>query len=339
MRILYLGNDLSRSSKYHSAYATLKSNLIKEGYTVYTASSKENQLLRLFDMLLHIVKYRNKIDYVLIDTFSTNAFYFSFLCAQLARCYQLKYIPILHGGNLPQRIENSVFLSNLIFKNSYKNVAPSNYLKKAFQKKGYPSILIPNSIAIDSYFYKERSVLAPKLLYVRAFANIYNPTMAIEVFKKLLETEPSAELCMVGPDRDGTLATVLEEIKQNNLEEKVKITGVLPKEEWHQLSVDYDIFINTTNVDNTPVSLIEAMALGMPIVSTNVGGIPYLMEDGSDGILVNPNSVTEMYDGIVSLLEDSSKANLFSKNGRAKATQLDWSFVSQEWKKVLGHVE
>ena len=56
---------------------------------------------------------------------------------------------------------------------------------------------------------------------------------------------------------------------------KITITGILRKAEWIELSKDYDVFINTTNVDNMPVSVIEAMALGMPIVSTNVGGIPF----------------------------------------------------------------
>jgi len=339
MRILYLGNDLSKSSKYHSAYATLKHNLRKENYQVFSASSKKNQIFRLLDMLLCVVKYRKRVDYILIDTFSTNAFYFTVLCSQLARVFQLKYIPILHGGNLPERLEKSPFLSKLVFKNSYRNVAPSNYLKQAFLKKGYQSILIPNSINIKRYIFRERNFLKPKLLYVRAFAKIYNPIMAIRVFKKVIDKYPNAELCMVGPDRDGTLTSVLEEIRLNKLESKIKITGVLPKEEWHELSKNYDIFINTTKVDNTPVSLIETMALGIPIVTTDVGGIPYLMENGIDSVLVKSNNSEDMSNAIFSLLEDSKKANLFSKKGREKAEQMDWGIVYKQWQKTLENVK
>jgi len=339
MKILYLGNDLSKSSKYHSAYATLKHNLIKEDYQVFSASSKKNKVYRLLDMLWCIVKYRKRVDYVLIDTFSTNAFYFSVLCSLLARFFNLKYIPILHGGNLPERLKKSPYLSKLVFKNSYKNVAPSNYLKQAFLKKEYQSILIPNSIDIESYIFSERNYLTPKLLYVRAFAKIYNPIMAIRVFKKVIEKYPNAELCMIGPDRDGTLTSVLEEIRINKLENSIKITGVLPKEEWHKLSKNYDVFINTTNVDNTPVSLIEAMALGMPIVTTNVGGIPYLMEDGVDSALVKSNNSEDMSNAILNLLEDNNKANLYSKKGREKAEQMDWGIVYKQWQKILVNVK
>ncbi|NIJ45445.1 glycosyltransferase involved in cell wall biosynthesis [Wenyingzhuangia heitensis] len=335
MRILYLGNDLSKASKYHSAYATLKINLRKEGYTVFTASTQKKQLLRLLDMIYYILKYRHKVDYVLIDTFSTNAFYFAFICSQISRLFRLKYIPILHGGNLPSRLDRSFLLSNLIFKNSEYNVSPSNYLKYEFEKRNFKVLLIPNTIDINEYPFKERKKIEPKILYVRAFASIYNPLMAIKVFKKVFRIYPNAKLCMVGPNRDGILSEVLKEIELNNLQNNVKITGVLPKEDWHSLSKDYDIFINTTNVDNTPVSLIETMALGLPIVSTNVGGVPYLVSDKIDGLLVDKNDVNQMYTHIIDLLENEDLTNQLSKKGREKAVLLDWENVKEKWIKIL----
>ena len=77
--------------------------------------------------------------------------------------------------------------------------------------------------------------------------------------------------------KDGSM----EACKEYAAEEKlpVKFTGKLEKNEWIKISADAGIFINTSNIDNTPVSLMEAMALGLPVVSTNVGGIPYLIED------------------------------------------------------------
>jgi len=79
---------------------------------------------------------------------------------------------------------------------------------------------------------------------------------------------------MVGPDKDSSLGEAKDLAKQLGVAESVTFTGVLPKAQWHQLSEKFDIFINTTNIDNMPVSIIEAMALGLPIVSTNAGGLP-----------------------------------------------------------------
>lgn len=335
MKILYIGNDLSGASKYHSAYATLKQNLKNEGYKVISSSSKRNQILRLFDMVLSVIKNAKKVDYILIDVFSTSAFYFAFITSQLARIFKTKYIPILHGGNLPNRLNRNPIMCDRIFKNSYANVSPSAYLQTAFLNKNIDSILIPNTINIKEYQFKERNQLEPKLLYVRAFAAIYNPIMVIEVLFELKKEYPEATLCMVGPNRDGTLSSVKERIKELNLEDNVIITGVLPKEEWHQVSENYDIFINTTNVDNTPVSLIEAMALGLPIISTNVGGIPYLISDKEDSILVNKNDVEAMKNGVLSLLKNKQIANSFSNRGRAKVTKMDWGVVKQQWFKIL----
>jgi glycosyltransferase involved in cell wall biosynthesis len=80
--------------------------------------------------------------------------------------------------------KNPIF-SSLIFNNSFQNIAPSGYLKYEFEKKGYATQLIPNIISVTNYKFKKRTKLKYKLLYVRAFAKIYNPKMAIEVLKEL----------------------------------------------------------------------------------------------------------------------------------------------------------
>lgn len=333
--IIYIGNDLSHKSNYHSAYATLKKNLKREEYFLITASSKQNQIYRLLDIVFITLKNVKKTDYILIDTFSTSAFYFAFITSLIARIYKTKYIPILHGGNLPERLMKSKKMSEMIFKNSYINVSPSNYLKDKFMKEGYNTVLIDNTINILEYTFKERKAIKPRLLYVRAFAKIYNPILALRVLKLVHQKYPEAVLCMVGPDRDGTLADVEAYIKKNSLSDYVKLTGVLPKKDWHQLSKNYDVFINTTNVDNTPVSLIETMALGLPIVSTDVGGVPFLVSNNIDGLLVKPDSEKEMSDAIFNLLENSELTNSLSLKGRFKAENMDWDVVKDKWAKIL----
>jgi colanic acid/amylovoran biosynthesis glycosyltransferase len=331
--ILYLGNDLAKKSNYNSAMETLSALLIKEKYNVQKSSNKTNKVLRLLDMCFTVLKNRNKVDYILIDTFSTSNFYYAFLTSQLARVYKIKYIPILHGGNLPKRINNSRWMSNLIFNNSYKNIAPSGYLKDEFEKYGYKTILIPNTIPIDKYTFKERKIIHPKLLFVRAFAEIYNPKMAIEVLLELKKTHPKAQLCMIGPDRDGALVAVKKLIDKYRLTNSVEITGVLSKEKWHEKSREFDVFINTTNVDNTPVSVMEAMALGLPVVATNVGGIPDLVNDSSHGLLVSKNDVDKMVAHVISLIEGNHK-NL-AKKARKKVENFSWEVVKKEWLKIL----
>jgi glycosyltransferase involved in cell wall biosynthesis len=286
-------------------------------------------------MCFAVLKYRKKIDFILIDTFSTSNFYFALLTSQIARLYNLKYIPILHGGNLPYRLNNSKYLSKLIFSNSYKNIAPSNYLKYEFEKRNYKTEFIPNVIEIDQYKFKKRRVLKPNLLFVRAFDKIYNPTMAIKVLYEIKKDFPDAKLCMIGPVKDDSFKVCKQLATDLNIIKDIEFTGVLSKEEWHKISENYDVFINTTNFDNTPVSVLEAMALGLPVVSTNAGGLPYLINDGFDGVLVDKNDVNSMSKYIIELIKNSTKAVNLAINARKKVEKFDWKYVKQQWKNIL----
>ncbi len=331
--ILYIGNNLTKKTKYTSPITTLSSLLSEEGYKVTISSNKVNKILRLLDMCSVTVRKRKETDFLLIDTFSTINFYYAFIVSQLARFFKIKYIPILHGGNLPYRIEKSSFLSNLIFKNSYYNVAPSQYLEEAFKVKGYTTVCIPNTISIENYKFKERETLAPKLLWLRSFKHLYNPMLAIEVLYLVKKEFPTASLCMVGPEKDNSFLEVKKITEKLNLLESVEFTGVLSKEKWHQKAMDLDIFINTTNFDNTPISVIEAMALGLPVVSTNVGGLPYLIEHDVDGILVNKESPEAMAKAILKVIKENNLS--LAKNARAKAESFAWSTIKEKWHSIL----
>lgn len=332
--LLYIGNKLSKHGLNKTTIETLGASLEKEGYTVYYTSDKKQFFFRILDMLFTLLRVNRKIDYVIIDVYSTRAFWYAFICSQLARFLKLRYIPILHGGNLPIRLKKNPFLCQLLFKNAFKNVAPSNYLKSEFEKLGYTNVThIPNTIEIGKYVFTERSTFQPKLLWVRAFASIYNPLMAVFVLFELQKKYPEASLTMVGPDKDGSLRLVKEKAKEFGV--KIEFTGQLSKEEWWQLSERHDIFINTTHFDNTPVSVMEAMALGLPIISTNVGGIPYLLTTNENAVLVNDNDVQEMVKSIELILSNPQSAMGIVKNARQYVARMDWGNIKEKWTTIL----
>ena len=232
------------------------------------------------------------------------------------------------------RLENNPLMSKWIFKHAYINVSPSKYLKNAFEGFGYYNIkYIPNTVVIKNYVFKERDFSKIKLLWVRSFSEIYNPKMAVSVLKKLKDDNIDVSLCMVGPDSDGSLHKVKKFAKK--LDVKVTFTGKLSKKEWINLSKDYTIFINTTNFDNAPVSVIEAMALGLPIVSTNVGGIPFLISDKKEGLLVEKNNTKAMVNAIKLIYNKNEFAEMLAKNARNKVEQFDWQIVKKSWLNIL----
>lgn len=332
--LLYIGNKLSEHGLTVTSIETLGVLLENEGYNLLYASTKKNKTVRLFDMLFTTLQNRNRIDYVLIDTYSTYNFWYAFFVSQLCRLLKLKYIPKLHGGLLPHRLVKNPKMCSMIFKNAYCNVAPSAYLLHAFQNRDFAKLLyIPNTIELHKYPFRSRPETLPKLLWVRSFTSMYNPEMALKVFYELKKEFPDCELCMVGPDKDGTLNKIQEMASQMQLD--VFFTGKLSKEEWITLSKGYDIFINTTHFDNTPVSVIEAIALGLPVVSTNVGGITYLLEDRKTALLVDDDDVEGMVDAVKEFVNNKTLKEELVNNARHLIQDFDWEAVKSKWDEVL----
>ncbi|MEM5539829.1 glycosyltransferase family 4 protein [Olleya sp. AS48] len=332
--LVYIGNKLISSGKTATTIDTLGTSLEASGFKITYASSYKNIFLRLIHMLWTVFKHRQSTDYVLIDTYSTLNFYYAYAVSKLCQILDLKYIPILHGGNLPIRLTKNPKLSATIFKNAYVNIAPSNYIKASFNEKGYINVeVIPNSIDIKNYPFLVREIDTIDLLWVRSFSNLYNPKLAINVFSELKKKGYNCSLCMVGPDNDGSL----QEVKKyaNNLGLEVSFTGKLTKEEWIALSKNYNVFINTTNFDNTPVSVIEAMALGLPIVSTHVGGLPFLIDNTIDGQLVPPNDVKAFAKALLYYKNNPKWTQSVVTSARNKAEQFDWNTVKQKWISTL----
>lgn len=333
-KIVYIGNCLSANGSTITSIETLSKNLEKEGFQMIVASNKRNKFLRFLDMVFTVYKNRNKAKTVLIDTYSTLNFYYAVSISLLCRSYKIPYIPILHGGNLPKRLIKSQFLSRQLFGNAKTNVAPSKYLLNAFSNRGYDNLtFIPNTLKIKNYPFKLRTNITPNLIWVRSFSKIYNPKLAIEIIEKLVSQNIHAKLYMIGPKKDESFDACKNIVETKNL--PVVFTGMLKKEEWINIAETCDIFINTTQIDNTPVSVIEAMALGLPVISTNVGGLPFLIKDNVTGLLVPPNDAEAFVYKINQLIANTEKTKQLSLNARRFAESFDWELVKQKWITLL----
>tara|TARA_Y100000813_G_C24114128_1_gene329268 strand:- start:191 stop:1069 length:879 start_codon:yes stop_codon:yes gene_type:complete len=287
-------------------------------------------------MLVNILVSRKTV--VLIDVYSTLSFHYAWISSIFCRLLNLPYICIIHGGDFPKRILKSKFLVNkFLFKYAYKIIAPSNYLKSNIEAiTNYKIQLIPNSIDLEKYSFKQRSKLKIKLLWVRSFHKIYNPNLALDVLEELHKQGfRNGVLCMVGPKKDNSLVEFKKLVIEKRLEKFVTITGKLEKEKWLKLSEKFDFFLNTTNVDNTPVSVIEAMALGLNVISTNVGGIPFMLNNNIDSVLVKPNSSKGFVKNIIELVQTPKKAELLRTNAREKVKNWDKKVIIKKWKKII----
>lgn len=332
--ILYFGNKLSIHG-FTPTFIELLAPKLAEKYPLISASDKKNKYWRFLHMIFVFFKYREKTKLVLIDTYSTSNFYYALAIAFLSRTYHINYIPITRGGNLISRLQKNFKLSKYIFGGALINVSPSLYLEKLFREYKFNIIYIPNSIPVKNYPFRLRKNIVGNLLWVRSFHKIYNPMLALEVVNLLKKDGCDVQLCMVGPDKDGSLNTCKNLARKYGIVDNVQFTGQLPKEKWLKISEHFDIFINTTNFDNHPVSVIEAMALGLPVVSTNVGGIPFLIQDKCNGLLVPKNDPIAFAEVIKSMIKNSKRVGEITLNARNEIEAFDWDVVGNKWMRLI----
>lgn len=336
-KILYIGNQLAGHDFSPTAADSLPPKLRELGFDVGVVSNKRNKVLRLIDMLWAVFRNRKTAAVVLIDTYSTKNYYYAVCVAVFCRFYTLPYVPILHGGDLPRRLKENKKWATLLFKKSKLNISPSAYLKDQFEAHGFSNIIhIPNSLAIENYPFLNRQTIDYKLLWVRSFDKTYNPLLALEVVEILMEKGKNVQLCMVGAEKDGSLELCKQRVREKNL--PVTFTGLLSKKEWINLSTNYDLFINTTHFDNMPVSVMEAMALGLAVISTNVGGIPYLIKHNQTGLLVPPDHAEAFAEAIINTVENPLETNKHTKEARDKVAMFDWLRIKKYWSSFLANI-
>ena len=336
MKLVYFGNKLSKHGKSKSGLETLHP-LFSQFCSVSSYSDKKNQYFRLLDMVFHFFIRGLNSDVIMIDVFSTKSFSFAYILARLSSIFNRPYILFLRGGNLPERYDKSKRKVDRIFRKAKAIVAPSGYLKSFFEGKGFSVVLIPNIIDINKIPFHTRRFSSPQLLYIRGFGQIYNPQMTIRAVCELRDEYPDIRLAMLGSDIDGTLSETEQLIVELNLERQVQILGNKTQEEWMKLSKEFNIMVSNPIIDNTPISVIQGMALGLLVISTEVGGVPFLIQHRKDGMLVKSNDHKAMANAIRELLTDSDLSLALLKNARKKAESFSWDNVRPKWENLLNY--
>jgi glycosyltransferase involved in cell wall biosynthesis len=331
--ILIIGNFLSGSGGSRCVCEEMAARFSALGWPVTTASEKRPRLQRLLDMLATVWMHHNDYAVAQIDLYSGPAFVWAeAVCASL-RLLRKPYILTLHGGNLPAFSKRHPMRVKHLLHSAAAVTAPSHYLFEQMKPYRTDMILLPNALDVGKYEFRLRSSATPRLVWLRAMHEIYNPEMAPKVLRMLGFSH--GELLMIGPDKsDGSLARV--KIASQGL--NVRLIGQVAKSEVPTWLNRGDIFLNTTNVDNTPVSVLEAMACGLCVVSTNAGGLPYFIKNGEDGFLTPVNDPAAMAGSVRRILTSPELAMRLSQAGRAKAEKHDWSVILPQWTALFNSV-
>lgn len=334
--LLLVANFLSHAGGSRAMMEDLAERLQHKSSLLICTSTYFNRWLRGADMLFTTTVYRSRYKLAIVDLFSGPAFIWGEAVSILLSRLHCPFIFVLRGGALPdfatcwpKRVKNCLNRATVV-------TTPSRYLLERMRPYRPDLHLLPNPLNLIAYQFRLRHTPSPTIIWLRAFHQLYNPALAPKAISLLVEQFPNIQLTMVGPDKkDGSLQQMQQTAKQLSVDGRVILPGGVPKADVPEWLNKGDIFINTTNIDNTPVSVLEAMACGLCVISTNVGGIPYLLTDGEDSLLVPPDDPEAMAAAIRRILTEPGLAEHLSRNARHKAEQFDWSVILPQWESLL----
>lgn len=337
--LLLVGNFLSSANGNYNVCEDLAGRLALLGWPVITTSQKQDRLARFTDMVATTWRRRNEYAVAHIDVYSGFAFLWAEATCWILRRARKPYILTLHGGNLPAFAKRWPARVRRLLQYAEVVTTPSEFLRVQLAPYRSDLRLQLNPIDLGLYRFETRPRPQPRLVWLRAFHSIYNPSLTAEVVALLAKDIPEVSLVMYGHDKgDGSLQTMRQLATTLGVSERIQTPGGVPKSEVPERLSAGDIFLNTTHVDNTPISVLEAMACGLCVVSTNVGGMPYLLEHEQDGLLVPPGDAQAMAAAVRRILTEPRLAEKLSANARKKAERFDWSAILQQWEKILTEV-
>lgn len=318
--------------------SVLASLLSKNGYTVITTSGFINKWLRFVDIIRSMLLNAGRYNVAIVQFYSGNSFIWQYIAAFITKLLGKDLVFTVHGGGVPAKLKSKSSSRYLkLLKKADLITVPSQYLQNELVEFGLKTILIENIIDLKQYPFQDKKAIGPRLLWMRAFSDIYNPLMAVRVVNALRNKYPEVKMIMGGPDL-GMLSATKQLIHELTLGNNIELIGFMDMEMKQQYASVCDIYISTNKIDNAPVTFLEMWAMGLPVVSTNVGGIPYLIENKQTGIIVNDDDYNQMAEAIESLIENKENTLAIIKNARIKAALYDEIPVLQKWEAALNTI-
>ena len=207
-------------------------------------------------------------------------------------------------------------------------IVPSPFLQRVFDMHAVKASVVPNILDLERFQMesKERPPgRALKIVVTRNLEKIYDVETVIRAFKLISLNFENASLSIAGSGpEEAALKGLCNELE---LEHRVIFCGRIENREVAELYREADLMLNASRVDNSPNALIEAMASGVPVVSTDAGGIPDLITHGETGLLVPVGDVQQLAGAAIKILEDQPLRDSLIKNGQSAVRKFDKSLV------------
>jgi glycosyltransferase involved in cell wall biosynthesis len=265
-----------------------------------------------------------------------SASYWSFLLAPVpamlaARAFGRRVVLHYHSGEAEDHLSRWGALVHPWLRLADEIVVPSEYLRSVFERYGHRVRVVPNVVDTKRLRYRERVPLRPRLLSIRNLERPYRVDDVLRAFALVRDRRPEATLTVAG---SGGEERPLRRLARELGPERMRFVGQVRPEGIRDLYEAADVFLNASVVDNQPVSILEAFASGLPVVSTATGDIATMARHGQAALLVPARDPVAMAAAVLRLLDDPCLARDMAWRARQEARRHEWGRVRREWSAV-----
>ncbi len=252
-------------------------------------------------------------------------FLFSFPAVAAGKVMGKRVLIHYHGGAAEKFLQGWFWLARLALESADTVIVPSGFLARVFARFRLRTVEIPNILPVEIFPFRERIPLRPHIVMARHLEPDYNVSCGLRAFAVLRKSYVDATLTIAGDGSEKTkLASLCQEL---GIARSVSFTGNVDNIKMKSLYDSADIYLNSSRVDNQPVSVLEAFACGLPVVTTAVGGIPYMTTYGKDAMLAPDNDAEQLAAHMLSLLHNPELSVQLIRNGRRRAEEHSWTLI------------
>lgn len=272
--------------------------------------------------------------YDVIHVFSAS--YVSFVIAPtpailIGKLYGRKVLLNYHSGEAEDHLQRwrrsavpTIKLADIV-------IVPSEYLLRVFDQFGLTTHVIYNLVDTSKLRFRDRIPLRPVFLANRNFEVHYGVDRVLRAFKVIQDKFPESKLDVVG---DGSQRRALETLAQELGLRNTTFRGQINPNLMPDVYDGADIYLNASEIDNQPLSIMEAFACGLPIVTTDAGGIPDMVSDRKTGMLIPRGDYMQMAERAVGLLNNPAETRQMIERGRQECLKYSWEAVREAWLSV-----
>lgn len=245
-----------------------------------------------------------------------------------AKLFGKKTILHYHTGEAEKHLRNWKLTAKPTMKFFDEIIVPSQFLIDVFGSFGLKTKAISNFVEDKKFRFRERRPLKPVFLSNRNFEVHYQVADVLRAFQIIQNKIPDAQLLIAG---SGSEELKLKKLAENLQLKNTEFLGRIGQNEMPEIYDKADVYLNSSTVDNMPLSFIEAFSCGLPIVSTDAGGIPYICENGETALLVGKNDYEALAQKAVALVENAELAQKIIAKARENCVKYSKENVRGKW--------